>query len=89
MLLGSDRGIEGLEPRDWHSTGSLYKILPLTPDCKVLMNGKFDEHVEPVTWTRTYKNSRVFSTTLGHVDDFAQPQFRRMLVQAITWAAGK
>lgn len=81
--------LAGVTPREWHSTGSLYQVLPLAPDAKVLMNGKFQDHVEPVTWTRTYKNGRVFSTTLGHADDFALPQFQRLLLQAIAWAAAK
>ena len=44
---------------------------------------------EPVAWTNTYKKSRVFYTSLGHPDDFANPQFRRLLVNAISWTLDK
>ena len=32
-----------------------------------------DQQPEPVAWTHRYKNSRVFYTSLGHPDDFAEP----------------
>ena len=41
---------------------------------------------QPVAWTRQYKRSRVFFTTLGHPDDFAQESMRRLLINAIYWA---
>jgi len=28
----------------------------------------------------------VFNTTLGHIDDFADPAFRKLLVNALFWA---
>lgn len=40
------------------------------------------------TWTNEF-NARVFSTTLGHVDDFAEPDFTRMLVNAICWSTDR
>lgn len=47
----------------------------------------------PVAWTKTYtgasgKPSRIFTTTMGHVLDFRNPAFRRMLVNACYWAVG-
>lgn len=81
--------LANVTPRDWHSTGSLYKVLPLAAYTKVLMNGKTEDHVEPVAWVRNYKKGKVFTTTLGHIDDFALPQFRQLLVQAIAWTAAK
>jgi type 1 glutamine amidotransferase len=85
----ADPLLAGVEPAKWHSTGSLYKVLPLEPGCKVLMTGSLGDHSEPVTWTRTYHGGRVFSTTLGHADDFALPQFQKLLLNAIGWATGK
>ena len=81
--------LAGVQPARWHSTGSLYKVLPLAAGSKVLMTGRVGEHVEPVAWTRTYKGGRVFSTTLGHPDDFALPQFQKLLINAIAWAVAK
>ncbi len=47
----------------------------------------------PVAWTKTYtgesgKKARVFTTTMGHVLDFTNEGFRRMLVNAAFWAVG-
>jgi len=47
----------------------------------------------PVAWIKTYKGekgktSRVFTTTMGHGDDFKNEGFRRLLVNACYWALG-
>ncbi|MGA2035423.1 MAG: ThuA domain-containing protein [Thermoguttaceae bacterium] len=78
--------LAGVEPARWHSNGSLYKVLPLDRDAKLLLSGAADDHRQPVAWTRAYRGGRVFATTLGHPDDFAQPQFRNLLINAIDWA---
>jgi type 1 glutamine amidotransferase len=81
--------LAGVTPVKWHSTGSLYKLLPLDPKAQILMTGAVGDHTEPVAWTRAYRGSRIFSTTLGHPDDFKLPQFQQLLVNAIRWAAAK
>ena len=45
----------------------------------------------PVAWTKTYtgqrgKTARVFTTTMGHGDDFKSEGFRRLLVNACYWS---
>jgi len=47
----------------------------------------------PVAWTKSYtgasgKKSRIFTTTMGHVMDFPNEGFRRMVVNACYWAIG-
>lgn len=47
----------------------------------------------PIAWIKTYtgetgKTDRVFTTTMGHVLDFENQGFRRMLVNACYWAMG-
>jgi type 1 glutamine amidotransferase len=47
----------------------------------------------PIAWIKTYtgesgKTARVFMTTMGHVMDFKNEGFRRMLVNACYWAMG-
>ncbi len=47
----------------------------------------------PVAWTKTYtgesgKPGRIFTTTMGHVMDFRNEGFRRMVVNACYWAVG-
>jgi hypothetical protein len=47
----------------------------------------------PVAWIKTYtgetgKTARVFMTTMGHVMDFKNEGFRRLMVNACYWAMG-
>jgi type 1 glutamine amidotransferase len=79
--------LEGVKP--FRSAGSLYKNQGLADDCRVLMTGTSPEATEPITWTRTFKGGRVFYTSLGHAQDFQEQSFRRLLVNALFWAAGR
>lgn len=70
------------------SPGSLYKTSPLADDCTLLMTGTTPgEEPEPLAWTRTHKDGRIFYTALGHPEDFHLPGFRRLLANALFWAA--
>jgi type 1 glutamine amidotransferase len=84
--------LEGVEAGPWITTSWLYLTAPLAPNARVLMLGYVDGegNAQPVTWTNTgaYGN-RVFYTSLGHPDDFADPRFRRLLLNGILWAAGE
>jgi len=72
------------------SNGSLYEVRPLTDSTTRLLIGTIpDKEPEPVAWTNSYKKSRIFYTSLGHPDDFQNPQFRRMLINAVFWAIDK
>jgi len=72
------------------SNGSLYRASPLATGATLLLVGTIPDQVpEPVAWTNRYKSSRVFYTSLGHPDDFANPQFRKMLINAVFWAMDK
>ena len=49
-----------------------------------------DKKALPVAWTKTYtgdlgKASKVFTTTMGHGDDFKDADFRRLMVNACYW----
>jgi type 1 glutamine amidotransferase len=78
--------LKGVAPQKWHSTSSLYYVKPLAKDAAVLLSGTVDKREEPIAWTWTNKGRRMFYTSLGNVDDFDQPQFRKMLVHAVFWA---
>ena len=78
--------LEGVKPTTWHSTGSLYNVTPIDRRATILMTGSAEGNTEPLTWIRKYGKSRVFYTSLGHPDDFQQPAFRRLLINAIIWA---
>ena len=70
--------------------GSLYKNTPLAKQAKPLLTGRVEGHpAEPVAWTHSYKGNRTFYTSLGHKDDFANPQFVKLLDNAVTWCLAK
>jgi type 1 glutamine amidotransferase len=69
------------------SDGSLYRVRPLAETATPLLLGTIPDHEpEPVAWTNQCKQSRIFYTSLGHPDDFADAQFRKLLVNAVRWA---
>ena len=72
------------------STGSLYKTSPLAESTTLLLRGAIpDQEPEPVAWTNHYKHARIFYTSLGHPADFQNPEFSKLLVNAIFWAMNK
>lgn len=84
--------LRGISAAKLVGNGSLYKVSPLKPDATPLLIGTVpDKPSEPVAWTRLAgpQKARVFYTSLGHPDDFKDPQFRRLLVNAIGWAVAK
>ena len=81
--------LRGVTPGDFDTNGSLYKHSALGENTIPLITGTFQDKVEPVAWTNTYKGGRVFYTMLGHPDDFKTPQFRTLLKNAVLWAADK
>src|SRR5262245_11938305 len=68
--------------------GTLYQVSPLASSARPLLIGKIpDQMPEPIAWTNTDKyGGRVFYTSLGHVDDFKQEPFNRLLLNALRWA---
>lgn len=76
--------LAGVEP--YQSSGSLYRNPKIAADTTVLLTGTIPEHTEPVAWTRMHCGARVFYTSLGHVDDFRQASFLRLMVNALGWA---
>lgn len=70
----------------FESAGSLYRNSGLAKDNHILLTGAIPGHEEPVAWTRMHNGGRVFYTSLGHQNDFKNPQFRTLLVNALYWA---
>jgi type 1 glutamine amidotransferase len=55
--------------------------------------GKQNDPMMPVAWTKTYtgergKTARIFTTTMGSAEDMLNSGFRRLLVNACYWALG-
>lgn len=77
--------LDGFEP--FESVGSLYRNRQIAADTTLLLKGHIPEHEEPLAWTRMHRGGRVFYTSLGHPDDFAEESFRRLLANALRWTA--
>jgi type 1 glutamine amidotransferase len=68
----------------------LYRNAPLPASSAVLLMGSVTNFPpEPVTWTHSYKGTRIFYTSLGHPKDFENASFRQMLVNAIYWTLNR
>lgn len=69
----------------------LYKAGELAGDATVLQTGATQvdggRHTHPVTWTHHYRGGRTVYTFLGVPEDFEHPSFRRLITNAIFWAA--
>jgi len=74
---------------------SLYKTAPLAGDAQVLLSGSTQTAgPEPVAWVRSpgapgAPRGRIFYTSLGAQQDFENGSFRRLLVNALFWVAGR
>ena len=73
--------LAGIKP---FTSRKLYKNPNLANDVTVLLDASIPGHREPVAWVREAKR-RVFYTSLGTPEDFAEANFRRLLVNAIFW----
>jgi type 1 glutamine amidotransferase/nicotinamidase-related amidase len=82
--------LEGVSPTI-KSIYSLYKTAPLAPDCEVVMTGSTpaSSGTQPVAWTRVYRGARVFYTSMGGPQDFENAAFRRLMANALFWAANR
>jgi type 1 glutamine amidotransferase len=86
--------LTGVAP-DFHVRSWLYHVLPDYPpaDAQTLLIGsavnpnREDAVDNPVAWTwQTEWGGRVFTTTLGHPEDFDVEAFQRLVINGILWA---
>ncbi|HBO53184.1 MAG TPA: nicotinamidase, partial [Planctomycetes bacterium] len=82
--------LKGVDLGKLKGCGSLYKTTPLAKSATELVRGTIaGKAPEAIAWTnKTSSDGRVFYTSLGHVDDFAQPGMNILLRNALCWAAG-
>jgi len=62
------------------------------PEAKLHSLVKIDRGKEQqsMAWVQEYGKGRIFSTTLGHGKEaFVNPQFQRLVVRGLYWAAGR
>jgi nicotinamidase-related amidase/type 1 glutamine amidotransferase len=83
--------LEGVDLSQLVGNGSLYKVSPLAPSATPLLIGTVPDHpTEPIAWVNApASGSKVFYTSLGHIDDFSEPAFNRLMVNALRWATAK
>jgi len=79
------RGVTDFEMHD-----ETYKYFDVAPDSHTLLTTDEPASGKTIAWTRTYEAARVAYLQSGH-DHFAyeDPNFQRLLKQAIRWAARK
>jgi type 1 glutamine amidotransferase len=73
-------------------TSHLYKNPDLPAWVTPLMTARLaaqPEVVEPIAWVSMKDGRRVFYTSLGAPEDFALPQFRKLLLNGTLWALGR
>jgi type 1 glutamine amidotransferase len=101
--------LQGIQDGDIWGPSDVYTVrLPLPGNSKALvlgqvlkgmkyedapLEGKKNDPMMPVAWTRTYESAsgkvgRVFTTTMGASQDLAPEGSRRLLVNATFWALG-
>ena len=83
--------LQGVRTDPFPVGGSLYIAAPLKERTTVLMTGRVEgQEPEPVAWTfERASGGRSFYTSLGYRSDFeSNPDFQRLLVNGIYWAAG-
>jgi len=80
--------LKGIASASFPGGGGLYQTSPLNPGATELLRGKVEGVLqeEPVAWTFTRADGgRSFYTSLGHPDDFARPEFRTLLKNALAF----
>jgi len=88
--------LKGISP-NFHVSSWLYRVLPDYPTkgSEWLLMGKAvnpdKEAIEnPVAWTGTNSfGAKIFTTTLGHPEDFQVEDFQHLIINAIHWELGK
>jgi len=94
--VGDHPILEGVSPK-FHVRSWTYHVRPDYPpkDAHILVQGRpvfpegergGDETVNPIAWTHTHSGGgRVFTTTMGHPEDFSVSEFRRLIVNGVYW----
>lgn len=95
-LVGEHPILTGVSP-EFHVRSWTYHVRPNYPpkDAQILVNGRpvfpdgergDEETVNAIAWTHTHSGGgRVFTTTMGHPEDFRSSDFRRLIVNGVYW----
>jgi type 1 glutamine amidotransferase len=82
--------LTGISGAEFAVPSHLYKYPALAPTATRLINARMEgrPEIEPVAWVNVVGQRRAFYTSMGAAEDFAVPQFRRLLLNGIRWALG-
>ncbi len=95
-IIGKHPILTGVN-QEFHVRSWTYHVRPDFPpkDAHILVQGRpvfpddergGDETVNPIAWTHTHTGGgRVFTTTMGHPEDFTVGDFRRLIVNGVYW----
>ncbi len=75
---------------DWTPTDETYEMPDARPENgnNILLTTTHPKSARTLAWTRKFRNSRVFCYQSGHdTQTFDDPNFRRILHQAVRWLA--
>ena len=99
-IIGNHPILTGVSPT-FHVRSWTYHVRPDYPpkDAQVLVEGRpvfpegergGAETVNPIAWTHTHSGGgRVFTTTMGHPEDFSVSDFRRLVVNGVYWCLNR
>ena len=84
--MGSHSILKGVDAAALTGKGSLYEVSPLTELAQVILVGTIpNQPSEPILWSHRYGKSKIVYTSLGHVGDFAQPNFNQLLLNTVRY----
>jgi nicotinamidase-related amidase/type 1 glutamine amidotransferase len=84
--------IAGIPESELRFPSHLYKCRELGSGTTVVMSATLEgqaEVSEPLAWMNEGAKRKSFYTSLGSPEDFEQPAFRRLLLNATLWAVGE
>lgn len=88
--MGSHSILKGVNTGRLTGKGSLYEVSPLVESAQVILIGTIpNQPSEPILWSHRYEKSKVVYTSLGHVGDFAQPNFNQLLLNTVHYLLEK
>jgi len=74
--------------KDFRIVDETYKYQWIDPHAHLLLATDDSTSDRPLAWSRTYRNARVCYIQLGHgLSAYNDAGFRKIVVQAIRWAA--
>lgn len=76
--------------QDWDMVDETYTMGDVGVGSHILLTTDHPRSMHTLAWTRQYKNARVFCLESGHDNEtYVNPNFKKVLLQGIQWAAGK